>query len=163
MRTPLAHILSVVAPWSLMVVFGGLTVACSGANTQAPQISTDDNSADAAELVYGSVQRVAELSSMPSGLAIWGDRVFLSQPRWTQVDGVEVDATVVELIDGEVVPYPNADLNDVSDVANLQSVNGLHIDARGRLWMLDNGRVNLAPGQDETATMSKLRDLVQDA
>lgn len=84
----------------------------------------------------------AAFDRMPSGVAEVDGRVFLSFPRWVE-DGA---FTVAELVDGELVPYPSAAANDMAQgAAALHSVNGIHADEHGRLWILDNGRVDLGP------------------
>jgi len=90
----------------------------------------------------GGAQVVGAFMRMPSGVAVYGDRVFLSFPRWVE-DG---SMTVAEWVDGRLEPYPSTAHNDIRNGSEaLHSVNGIRIDARGRLWMLDNGRVNLGP------------------
>lgn len=41
--------------------------------------------------------------NMPTGVAVGGGRVFVSFPCW----GDPVSATLREVVDGKVVPYPN--------------------------------------------------------
>ncbi len=87
----------------------------------------------------------ATFDRMPSGVAAVDGRVFVSFPRWVEPGGF----TVAELVDGELVPYPSAADNDMARGAGaLHSVNGLHADEHGRLWILDNGRVDLGPAGD---------------
>lgn len=114
----------------LLVTLG--VVACAGA-PPAP--------GPASHTAY-QLSLVASLERMPSGIAVHGERVFLSLPRWVEPG----DATVVELVEGRPVPYPSAAANDLaSGPAALTSVNGLHLDSRGWLWILDNGCVDLRP------------------
>ena len=83
----------------------------------------------------------ARLERMPSGVAVWEDRMFIAIPRW---DGG--DSTLHEWRDGALAPWPSAAANDATAGSDrLHSVNGLRVDDRGRLWVLDNGRVNLGP------------------
>ncbi|MCB9530284.1 MAG: hypothetical protein H6700_00745 [Myxococcales bacterium] len=118
------------------VLLAALVASCGGAGA----ISTGTAAASAA--ASAAPRQVASLSRMPSGVAVVGDRVFVAMPRWVE-DGA---ATVFELVDGVPVPYPSAELNS-GDAASgaLVSVNGLHADSRGWLWMLDNARVDLRP------------------
>ena len=79
---------------------------------------------------------------MPSGVAVYDDRIFLSFPRWGGGD-----YTVAELVDGAPVPYPSLEANTLeAGVEGIHSVNGIHVDSRGRLWILDNARIDLRPG-----------------
>lgn len=107
----------------------GLLAACGG-----PQVADTEESPTTAP--------VAEFDRMPSGVAVYGERVFVSLPRWFDPG----DGTVYEWLDGSLVPFPSAAANDLASGASaLHSVNGLHVDRHGRLWMLDNGRIDLGP------------------
>lgn len=113
-------------------------VACGGAR------SSDDSSLSetgGGEGVEGAVV-IAEFDRMPSGIAVWEGRVFVSFPRWVE----EGEYTVAELVDGELSPIGIE--QDGDEPADLISVNGMHVDEMGRLWILDNARVNLAPAMD---------------
>ncbi|WP_323990321.1 L-dopachrome tautomerase-related protein [Nguyenibacter sp. L1] len=78
----------------------------------------------------------------PSGIAITPDgRMFVGFPRHA-VD--HKGATLAELRDGGLVPYPSAALSLPSDRApadRLVSVHGMTTDTRGRLWMIDDGKL----------------------
>lgn len=85
---------------------------------------------------------VATFDRMPAGVAVLGESVYLSFPRWVESG----DATVYRWDDGVLTPYPPVDAQRLSGGASaLHSVNGITIDRHGRLWMLDNGRVDLGP------------------
>ena len=86
----------------------------------------------------------AEFDRMPSGVAVYGDRVFVSFPRWVE----EGDFTIAEIVDGRPVAYPSTAANNLAaGVESLHSVNGIHMDSRGWLWILDNARVDLRPAE----------------
>lgn len=91
------------------------------------------------------LELVAALSVKPSGVVQEGERIFVAVPRWNGAQG-----TLFELVDGELQPWPDATANDASDPDGLRSVNGLRSDDRGRLWVLDNGRVQLQPAAPGT-------------
>jgi sugar lactone lactonase YvrE len=112
------------------VALAAVLPACAGPqHTEAPTSAT-------------GVERVATFERMPSGVAVHGTRVFVAFPRWHDPG----DATVYELEGGDLVPYPSAAHNDVAAGPEaLHSVNGLHMDSRGWLWILDNARVDLGP------------------
>lgn len=117
---------------TLLAVLVALSAACSGPATQTTQDPTSQTSAP-------SVEQVATFDRMASGIARANGRTFVSFPRWVEPG----DATVYELVDGELLPYPTAEANLGTD--GLVSVNGLHADSRGWLWILDNGRVDFGP------------------
>jgi sugar lactone lactonase YvrE len=89
---------------------------------------------------------VAELrDNMPTGVTVSDDgRVFVSFPRW----GDEVPYTVAEIIAGQPVPYPNADVNrwapGETDM-RLVSVQSCVVDPAGSLWLLDTGAPEFGP------------------
>lgn len=114
----------------LVLLFIG---ACGATNTVAPNHEPE-------------LQPYGEFERMPAGVAVHDSRVFLSFPRW--VEGG--DFTVAELVDGELVPYPSVAANALDAGAGaLISVNGLHMDSRGWLWILDNARIDLRPAMDD--------------
>ncbi|XXF76884.1 L-dopachrome tautomerase-related protein [Myxococcaceae bacterium GXIMD 01537] len=79
---------------------------------------------------------------MPTGVTVSREgRVFVNFPRW----GDAVPATVVELSNGQEVPYPSAELNNPDSPNNLVSVQSVVVDPRNRLWALDTGSINMAP------------------
>ncbi len=82
---------------------------------------------------------------MPVGVAVNSQgRLFVSYPRWED----PVPYSIAELRGGRAVPYPNRALNRnplPSDPTRFVGVQGLIVDARDRLWVLDTGTVNLGP------------------
>jgi len=76
---------------------------------------------------------------MPTGVSVsHGGRIFVNFPRW----GDEVPATVVEIVDGQVVPYPDPNVNEPrskSDADAFVSVQSIVVDPEDRLWILDTG------------------------
>lgn len=82
---------------------------------------------------------------MPTGITVsHRGRVFLSFPRW----GDPVTMTVAELVRGELVPYPNAAMNRLSEAeaaTTLVSVQSVVVDPADRLWILDSGNINWGP------------------
>ncbi|PSP15786.1 MAG: gluconolaconase [Cyanobacteria bacterium QS_8_64_29] len=83
--------------------------------------------------------------AMPTGVTVsQGGRIFTNFPRWG--DGVE--ATVAEIRDGELVPYPNAAINqpDFDDLASsFVSVQSVVVGPANRLWVLDTGSIEFGP------------------
>ena len=76
-------------------------------------------------------------------------RLFVSFPRWTQPTNI----TAAEVVDGRLVPFPNGEMQqflpsqpDKFDPReHLVSVQSVIVDAKGRLWVLDTGSINLQP------------------
>ena len=83
---------------------------------------------------------------MPVGIAVNSEgRRFVSYPRWTD----KGDWTLAEIKDGKEVPYPTAGNfqkgHKVDPKNNLVSLQGIAIDAKDRLWVLDTGTVEMKP------------------
>lgn len=83
---------------------------------------------------------------MPTGVAVSPKgRLFACFPRWE--DGLIY--TVGEVLpDGSVVPYPDLAFNQPDPDApekSLYSVQSVVVDAQGRLWLLDTGRIRRRP------------------
>jgi sugar lactone lactonase YvrE len=71
-------------------------------------------------------------------------RVFVNFPKW----GDDVTATVAELRDGEVVPFPDEAWNSPGgddDAGALVSVQSVVVDPADRLWILDTGSPEFQP------------------
>jgi len=88
--------------------------------------------------------------SMPTGIAVSKTgRIFASFPRWSD----PVAVTLGEVRDGQLVPFPSAEMNrflpDAPDRLpadrHLVSVQAVYFDARDRLWVVDTGSISLAP------------------
>lgn len=82
---------------------------------------------------------------MPVGVAVSSKgRIFISYPRWED----HVPYSVAELRGGKAVPYPSAAMNAQPrpfDVNRFVGVQGLVMDGKDRLWVLDTGTFNLGP------------------
>lgn len=106
----------------------------------------------AMEKPSGQLEVVARFTGpMPTGVTVSpGGRVFVSIPRW----GDRVDATVVELREGQALPFPDAEINrwpatsgEVGAASRaLVSVQSVVVDPKERLWLVDTG----APMMKET-------------
>ena len=103
------------------------------------QTSTDTGQ-QATDEAVGSLEVVHTFTGpMPTGVSVsHTGRIFVNFPKW----GDDVPATVVELRDGEEVPFPdeewNAPAGDDDDSAFV-SVQSIIVDPADRLWVLDTG------------------------
>lgn len=86
-------------------------------------------------------------SAMPTGVTVSHDgRIFVCFPKW----GDDAPFSVAEILDGELVPYPDAESNqtDPNDpAAALVSVQSVVVDPFNRLWILDTGSPHFEPTQ----------------
>ncbi|APR38297.1 L-dopachrome tautomerase-related protein [Paraburkholderia sp. SOS3] len=106
----------------------------------------DDALALPKERSIGHIEPVHEFyGAMPSGVAkAPNGRLFVNYPRW----GDDVPFTVGEIVDGHVVPYPNARINRPDPMhpgTTLLSVQNIVADYRNRLWILDTAAPKFAP------------------
>lgn len=96
-----------------------------------------------AEKYFGKLEQVhAFYDEMPTGVSVSETgRIFINFPKW----GDEVKSTVVEIIDGELIPYPSKEANifniDAPDEGFL-SVQSIVADGEGTLWVLDTAAPN---------------------
>lgn len=105
------------------------------------------------ERTIGRLETAATFDgAMPTGVTVSHDgRVFVNFPRWGDV----VPATVVEIIDGEAVAYPDAATNrpDSTRVEEtFISVQSVVVDPANRLWILDTG-LGMPPGTPGAAKL----------
>jgi sugar lactone lactonase YvrE len=119
-----------------------LTTAGCGGTRVATETSAETARASASSDAP-VLRRLATFARMPSGVAAHDAGIFVAFPRWVE----HGDATLTRLDDDMVPrPWPDARANDLAAGPDaLHSVNGLHLDRLGRLWVLDNGRIDLAP------------------
>ena len=93
----------------------------------------------------GELELVATFDgAMPAGVTVSQQgRIFVTFPRW----GDDVPFTVGEVLENEVVPYPNAEINSNNSQPqkSLLSVQSVVVDSSNRLWMLDTGRLLFEP------------------
>src|ERR1700722_4228477 len=83
--------------------------------------------------------------AMPTGVSVSRTgRIFVNFPR----GGDDVEFTVAEIRDGELVAYPSQAFNDYSSAADphaLVSVQSIVVDPADRLWILDTGSPMFEP------------------
>jgi len=98
------------------------------------------------ERTVGNPEVVATFDrDMPTGVTVSRTgRIFLTFPRW----GDPVETNVGELKDGKVVPFPNAEINELHidrPAECLMTVQSAVVDPLDRLWLCDTGTVNMGP------------------
>lgn len=95
------------------------------------------------EKYFGELEQVhAFHGEMPTGVSVSETgRIFINFPEW----GDDIHATVVEIADGKLIPYPNQEANtfDPADpVKAFLSVQSIVADGAGTLWILDTAAPN---------------------
>lgn len=96
-------------------------------------------SADAQPSSFEVIARLYDLD--PSGVAVTDNRMFLSFPKH---DADHSGPVLGEWRDGRIVPFPSAAMASATDgdpEQRLISVHGITTDSRGRLWVIDDGKV----------------------
>lgn len=126
-----------------------LTTICAAgcAAAQAPPIADNTDPGFGAS---GQVEIVAAIPDPdPSGIAVIGGHLFLSFPKH---DGDHPGPVLGEWQNGRLVPFPDARMASATTgdpAGRLVSVHGITTDTRGRLWVIDDGKVQghpIAPG-----------------
>lgn len=122
------------------------TLPMTWSDQQARAAGNEDNGTGP----IGNLEIVAQFDGPgPSGIVVLPDgRTFVGFPRHA-VD--HKGATLGELVNGAVVPYPSEALSlpAASPADCLVSVHGMTMDAKGRLWLIDDGKragLPLQPG-----------------
>lgn len=100
------------------------------------------DAADPASVPAGSMEVVARFDGPgPSGIAVTpGGRVFVGFPRHAEN---HAGMTLGEVVDGRLLPFPDAATSLPSRAPYAQwlvSVHGMTTDARGNLWVIDDGK-----------------------
>lgn len=95
------------------------------------------------EKYFGDLEQVhAFYGEMPTGVSVSETgRMFINFPEW----GDAVQATVVEIVDGELIPYPSEQANTFDSAnpeTNFLSVQSIVADGAGTLWVLDTAAPN---------------------
>jgi sugar lactone lactonase YvrE len=79
-------------------------------------------------------QLIAKSQNQLTGVAVSKDaRVFTNFPCWSD----DVPISVGEVINGQIVPYPNKNWNDMSKDQSFKAVQSVVVDAKNRLWIID--------------------------
>ena len=144
--------------WAALAVGAAAVVSCAGPMNSGNQAAAPAEPAPLAQVLVAAgtageqpaLERVALITEvMPTGIAVSREgRIFLSFPRW----GDPVENTVMELKNGKLTPYPNAEINRLNMLHprdNLVSVQSVVVDGQNRLWLLDTGNVKMAANLPE--------------
>ncbi|MCI1437495.1 MAG: major royal jelly family protein [Acetobacter indonesiensis] len=148
-------------------VVGGVTLAplaariaaaCGASPAQAQQVPaqgtpTTGVNGDQGYEPAGTFEIVADFYGPgPSGVVVTDNgRVFIGFPRHAVN---HKGATLGELVNGRVQPWPNAALSMPSSAApadRLMSIHGMTLDTQGRLWAIDDGKLAGQPLQPGAA------------
>lgn len=109
------------------------------------------------ESAFGKLEQIfAFYGAMPTGVTISETgRIFVCFPKWGDV----VPYTVAEIIQNELVPYPNQIINN-SNYKNPKdtfiSVQSVIADGKGFLWVLDTGAPNFSAPIKDGAKLVKI-------
>jgi len=116
------------------------------AATVGPAAGKRDEKLEVVALVYGP---------LPAGVAVSREgRIFLTFPRWSD----EARMTAAELLpNGKLVAFPTEAAHDpkTKDDDRIVSAQGIDIDAKDRLWLLDAGSATLRGYDLSSGTLLK--------
>jgi sugar lactone lactonase YvrE len=98
--------------------------------------------------MVGELELIATIEApMPTGVTVSHDgRLFVCFPRW----GDYVPATVAEIVQGALRPYPDPDINRHQPGGLAQSlicVQSVVVDPANRLWLLDAGSIEFGSAE----------------
>lgn len=107
------------------------------------------------ERYFGDLELVYEFNtpSMPTGVTVSEDgRIFYCMPNWGEV----VPFTVGQIVDGNLRPYPDWDMNTHADqlpAKRFVSVQSVVADGQGTLWVLDTAAPSFSKPIDGAAKL----------
>jgi sugar lactone lactonase YvrE len=122
----------------LAILALALKIRYGGGHTDFPDRSGHGGMPESA------LEMVAELPTPPGNIAVAPDgRVFI-----TLHPEARPELKVVELVDGEMQPFPDEDFQfQERNPKAFENVLSIRIDRQNRLWALDNGHHGLHPGR----------------
>ncbi len=129
---------------------GAVQGAAQGGGTPTTGVNGDQGYESA-----GSFEIVADFYGPgPSGVVVTDEgRIFVGFPRHAVN---HKGATLGELVQGRVVPWPTAALSLPSSAApadRLMSIHGMTMDTQGRIWAIDDGKLAGQPLQPGAAKL----------
>jgi sugar lactone lactonase YvrE len=129
----------------LSVISLASLVSCEGNKPQATIVPEAQSAGAAMQSAAAPEPLVDVYGPMPTGVAVSHEgRLFVNFPRW----GDPVRFSVVEIIGGQITPFPNEAMNQLDldrPGDHLVSVQSVVIDPADRLWILDTGSINFQP------------------
>lgn len=127
----------------VLLVAGFFGAAACASPAQAIPVTSNNDPA------FGRVGRVEIVASIPtpdpSGIAVVDGRIFLTFPKH---DGDHPGPVLAEWKDGRLLPFPSVAFSASSGGApqtRLISPHGLTTDAKGNLWVIDDGKIKGQP------------------
>ena len=90
-----------------------------------------------------------------SGIKHWRGRLYLAAPRFK--NGVPVTLTSMPEDGAELLePFPSWEMQTLGDCRALQFVQSFEIDPQGRMWVIDNGRVEIRTNKSRSLCPPRL-------
>ncbi|XP_043599458.1 protein yellow-like [Bombus pyrosoma] len=81
-----------------------------------------------------------------AGVKFWKGKMYLTVPRWKNGVPVTLGVTSATAVNGNTAPkleaFPNWDMQEVGDCNAFQLVQSMEIDPKGRMWVLDSGKMS---------------------
>ncbi|XP_033186547.2 dopaminechrome tautomerase [Bombus vancouverensis nearcticus] len=81
-----------------------------------------------------------------AGIKFWKGKMYLTVPRWKSGVPVTLGVTSATVVNGNTAPkleaFPNWDMQEVGDCNAFQLVQSMEIDPKGRMWVLDSGKMS---------------------
>lgn len=81
-----------------------------------------------------------------AGIKFWKGKMYLTVPRWKNGVPVTLGVTSATVVNSNTAPkleaFPNWDMQEVGDCNAFQLVQSMEIDPKGRMWVLDSGKMS---------------------
>lgn len=81
-----------------------------------------------------------------AGVKFWKGKMYLTVPRWKNGVPVTLGVTSATPVNGNTAPkleaFPNWDMQEIGDCNAFQLVQSMEIDPKGRMWVLDSGKMS---------------------
>ncbi|XP_066995354.2 protein yellow [Anabrus simplex] len=98
-------------------------------------------------------------NNLPVGIEIWGDKLFISVPRWRQ--GIPSSLNYISLTASHsesprLTPYPDWNTNREENCQGITTTYRMKADACNRLWVLNTGTVGIGNTTEQVCPYSIL-------
>lgn len=81
-----------------------------------------------------------------AGVKFWKGKMYLTVPRWKNGVPVTLGVTSATVVNSNTAPkleaFPNWDMQEVGDCNAFQLVQSMEIDPKGRMWVIDSGKMS---------------------